>query len=66
MAAAAAGGTGPGGGSRRGARAAATTTNILAQLRRGQLSGCGLTRGAQVRDEAGRGGEAGRRGAGAR
>ncbi|KAM7090870.1 LOW QUALITY PROTEIN: short transient receptor potential channel 4-associated protein [Ciconia maguari] len=45
-AAAAAGGPGPGGGGRRGARAAAT--NILAQLRHGQLSGCGLTRGAQI------------------
>ncbi|XP_075577486.1 short transient receptor potential channel 4-associated protein [Pelecanus crispus] len=47
MAAAAAGGPGPGGGPRRGARAAATT-NIVAQLRHGQLSGCGLTRGAQI------------------
>uniref|UniRef100_A0A8C3KEB9 Transient receptor potential cation channel subfamily C member 4 associated protein n=1 Tax=Calidris pygmaea TaxID=425635 RepID=A0A8C3KEB9_9CHAR len=45
-AAAAAGGTGPGGGGRRGARTAAT--NILAQLRHGQLSGCGLTRGSQI------------------
>lgn len=51
MAAAAAAGGAPGpgggGGARRGARAA--PTNILAQLRHGQLSGCGLTRGAQVR-----------------
>lgn len=46
-AAAAAGGAGPGGGGRRGART--VPTNILAQLRHGQLSGCGLTRGAQVR-----------------
>lgn len=50
-AAAAAGGPGPGGG-RRAVRAAATT-NILAQLRHGQLSGCGLTRGAQVAGDGG-------------
>lgn len=58
MAAAAAGGPGPGGGGRRGARAA-TATNILAQLRHGQLSGRGLTRGAQVRDGGGWAGGAG-------
>ncbi|XP_032930681.1 short transient receptor potential channel 4-associated protein isoform X1 [Catharus ustulatus] len=45
MAAVAGGGTGPGTGI-AGARAA--TTNILAQLRHGQLSGRGLTRGAQI------------------
>uniref|UniRef100_A0A8C3I4U6 Transient receptor potential cation channel subfamily C member 4 associated protein n=1 Tax=Chrysemys picta bellii TaxID=8478 RepID=A0A8C3I4U6_CHRPI len=44
--AAAAGGPGPGGGGRRGARRGAA--NILAQLRHGQLSGRGLTRGAQI------------------
>ncbi|KAF4801588.1 Short transient receptor potential channel 4-associated protein [Turdus rufiventris] len=45
MAAVAGGGTGPGTGT-AGARAA--NTNILAQLRHGQLSGRGLTRGAQI------------------
>ncbi|XP_043382564.1 short transient receptor potential channel 4-associated protein isoform X2 [Chelonia mydas] len=44
--AAAAGGPGFGGGGRRGARRGAA--NILAQLRHGQLSGRGLTRGAQI------------------
>ncbi|XP_074868174.1 short transient receptor potential channel 4-associated protein isoform X1 [Carettochelys insculpta] len=43
---AAAGGPGPGGGGRRGARRGAA--NILAQLRHAQLSGRGLTRGAQI------------------
>lgn len=47
MAAVAGGGTGPGSGSGSGG-ARAATTNILAQLRHGQLSGRGLTRGAQV------------------
>nr|XP_048676620.1 short transient receptor potential channel 4-associated protein isoform X3 [Caretta caretta] len=43
---AAAGGSGSGGGGRRGTRRGAA--NILAQLRHGQLSGRGLTRGAQI------------------
>lgn len=47
MAAVAGGGTGPGTATATGG-ARAATTNILAQLRHGQLSGRGLTRGAQV------------------
>lgn len=60
-------GTGPGSGSTGSATGGtrAATTNILAQLRHGQLSGRGLTRGAQVTSagrprELGRAGEAGR------